>query len=178
MTEQPTIPVGYVRRAHGIRGDVVVRGLGADADERFQPGTAVATNESPPRSFEVVEHRSHKTDFILHLAGLEDRTMAESLVGVQFVIDPSERRELDPDEWWIEDVVGCEAFDPGGTRIGTIIDVAVGAAQDRLVVSVDGGGRAEVPLVDELVPEVDISAQRVVVVLLDGMVEGGSSALE
>lgn len=172
MTEQQTIPVGYVRKAHGIRGDVVVRGLGADADDRFQPGAAVATNELPPRSFEVVEHRPHKTDVIIHLAGIEDRTTAEELVGVQFVIDPSERRDLEPDEWWVEDVVGCVAFDPDGARIGTVTDVVVGAAQDRLVVAVDGGGRAEVPLVDELVPEVDTGERRVLVNLLEGMIEG------
>jgi len=174
MNEQHTIPVGYVRKAHGIRGDVLVRGLGADATERFEPGGTVTTNESPSRSFEVAEHRPHSSDFILHLVGIEDRTTAEGLVGVQFVIDPSERRALDLDEWWIEDIVGCTAFDRAGTRIGSITDVVVGAAQDRLVVAIDGGGRAEVPLVDELVPEVDVAERRVVVILLEGIVEGAT----
>ncbi|MGI9529264.1 MAG: ribosome maturation factor RimM [Acidimicrobiia bacterium] len=172
MTEQVTIPVGYVRRAHGIRGDVVVRGLGADAVERFQPGAMVTTNESPARTFEVAEHRPHSTDFIVHLSDVEDRTAAEGLVGVQFVIDPTDRRELDPNEWWIEDIVGCIAVDPDGLRVGTVTDVIVGPAQDRLVLSVDGGGRAEVPLVDELVPEVSITDQRVVVALIEGLIEG------
>lgn len=172
MTDQVTIPVGYVRRAHGIRGDVVVRGLGADAVDRFQPGATVTTNESPARSFEVAEHRPHSTDFIVHLADVDDRTAAEGLVGVQFVIDPTERRDLDSDEWWIEDIVGCVAVDPAGARIGTVAGVVVGAAQDRLVIEVDGGGRAEVPLVDELVPEVSIADQRVVVALIEGLIEG------
>lgn len=172
MTEQPTIPVGYVRRAHGIRGDVVVRGLGADAQDRFLPGTALTTNELPPRSFEVVEQRPHKPDFILGLSGVDDRTEAEGLVGVQFVIDPSERRDLDRNEWWIEDIVGCIAVDRDGERIGTVTDVVVGAAQDRLVVAVDGGGRAEIPLVDELIPDVDIEQRLVVLELIDGLIEG------
>lgn len=174
MTEQSTIPVGYVRKAHGIRGDVLVRGLGADAVERFQPGSTLTTNEAPPRSFEVAEHRPHSSDFILHLGGVADRTTAEGLVGVQFVIDQSDRRDLEADEWWIEDIVGCVAVDTSGTRVGTVIDVAVGSAQDRLVLGIDAGGRAEVPLVDELVPEIDVDERRVVVVLIEGMVEGGS----
>ena len=172
MTEHTNIPVGYVRRAHGIRGDVVVRGLGADAVDRFQPGAKVITNESPSRGFEVAEHRPLSTDFLLRLTGIDDRTAAEALVGVQFVIDPSERRELDPDEWWIEDIVGCIAVDPHGTRVGTVTDVVVGAAQDRLVISVDGGGRAEVPLVDEFVPRVNTADQQVVVALIEGLIEG------
>lgn len=172
MTEHTSIPVGYVRRAHGIRGDVVVRGLGADAVDRFQPGSRITTNESPSRAFEVTEHRPHSTDFLLRLTGIDDRTAAEGLVGVQFVIDPSDRRDLDPDEWWIEDIVGCTAVDPDGVRIGTVTDVVVGAAQDRLVISVDGGGRAEVPLVDELVPTVNTADRRVVVALIEGLVEG------
>ncbi len=178
MAEQMTIPVGYVRRAHGIRGDVVVRGLGADAVERFQPGATVTTNESPARRFQVSEHRPHSTDFIVHLADVDDRTTAEGLVGVQFVIDSTERRELDPDEWWIEDIVGCVAVDTDGARIGTVTDVVVGEAQDRLVLDVDQGGRAEVPLVDELVPEVSISDQRVVVALIEGLIEGADRSRE
>lgn len=176
MTEQATIPVGYVRKAHGIRGDVVVRGLAADARDRFLPGTALTTNELPPRSFEVVEHRSHKSDFILGLSGVDDRTEAERLVGVQFVIDPSERRNLDPNEWWVEDIIGCVAVDRDGERIGTVTDVVVGTAQDRLVVTVEGGARSEIPLVDELIPDVDIEQRLVVIDLIDGLIEGGDGA--
>ena len=176
MTTGASIPVGYVRRAHGIRGDVLVRGLGADASDRLGLGKSLTTNESPPRSFDVTEYRPHKTDFIVHLSGIDDRTAADELVGVQFVIDRSDRRTLEPDEWWIEDVIGCVVVDPQGTRLGIVTDVAVGAAQDRLVIAMDDGGRAEVPLVDELVPQVDVDSRSVVVDLIDGLVEEGPSS--
>ena len=171
MTEQPSIPVGYVRRAHGIRGDVLVRGLAADASDRFVVGAVLVTNEDQPRTLEVVERRDHKGDFMLMLDGIGDRTAAEALVGTQFVINAADRRTLDQDEWWIEDIVGCAAVDTNGVRIGEVSDVVVGASQDRLVVTMDAGGRAEIPLVDELVPEVDTTNRRVSIVLIDGLVE-------
>jgi 16S rRNA processing protein RimM len=172
MSSDHLIPVGYVRRAHGIRGDVLVRGLGADAEERFVVGVPVTTGEDDPRSFDIVSLRPQRTDYLIHLAGVDTRNDAEALVGVQFVIEKADRRDLDEDEWWIEDVVGCHVFDIAGERIGEVTGVVVGSSQDRLVVDTDDGRRGEIPLVDPLVPTVDIELRRVVVDLPEGLIEG------
>ena len=169
MSDQPTIPVGYVRRAHGIRGDVVVRGLVRDADERLVAGATLTTDEAPPRAFSVTAHRSQRDDVVLHLAGVDDRNSAEALVGTQFVMGVDERRTLESDEWWVEDLEGCRVTDGSGVLIGTVVDAIAGAAQDRLVVETPDGRRGEVPLVDAIVPIVDPAGGRIVVELPDGL---------
>jgi 16S rRNA processing protein RimM len=165
-----TIPIGYVRKAHGIRGDVLVRGLVGDADQRFVDGVGLASEE-PPRTFAVVTATPHAGDYIIHLEGVDTRTDAEALVGTQFVIPRSERRTLDDDEWWVEDLVGCRVVDVDGTELATVTDVVTGAAQDRLAVVTVSGATGEIPFVDPLVLSVDVEQGRIVVDLPPGLLD-------
>jgi 16S rRNA processing protein RimM len=80
------------------------------------------------------------------------------------------RRELGEGEFWPEDLVGLEARSVDGDRLGVVIGVVAGLAQDRLVV--DGGGPTfEVPFVDDLVPVVDLEQGFVEIVVLPGLTE-------
>ena len=166
---QTVIPVGYVRKAHGIRGDVVVRGLLEDAHERLVDGASFETNESPHRVLTVQSVAPSGTDLRIHFAGIEDRSEAEELKGVQLVIDVADRRMLGADEWWPEDLVGCSAIDTSGTPVGEVVEVILGGTQDRLVIVRPDGERAEVPFVHALVPQVDTEARIVTLELPDGL---------
>ena len=168
---QDHIPVGYVRRAHGIRGDVVVRGLVEDAGDRFTVGLDLLPAAAPAKPLRIVSQRMNGADYLLHLEGVDSREDAEVLVGTQFIIERDQRRNLERDEWWVEDLIGCDVFDVGGQAIGRVTDVAVGAAQDRLVVETIDGKRAEVPFVGPLVPGVDMESRRITVDLPEGLIE-------
>jgi len=168
---QDNIPAGYVRRAHGIHGDVVVRGTLQDADQRFIEGALLVTNEDDPRELEIEAVRPHQDGFIITFVGIDDRDAAEGMRGIQFVIDSSDRRELAADEWWPEDLVGCNVISVAGAVVGVVSSVIVGTAQDRIVIDTPEGSRGEVPFVAALVPEVDVAAARIVVDLPDGLFE-------
>ncbi|MDK1039481.1 MAG: ribosome maturation factor RimM [Actinomycetota bacterium] len=165
------IPAGYVRKAHGIRGDVLVRGTLQDAEDRFVVGAVLVTNEDDPREFEVAAVRGHQGDYIVTLVEISDRNAADALRGVQFTIDRSDRRELAAGEWWPEDLVSCDVVARDGKAVGSVVDVITGASQDRLVVETPEGVRGEVPFVSALVPEVDIDMKRIVVDLPEGLFE-------
>jgi 16S rRNA processing protein RimM len=168
---QNRIPAGYVRRAHGIGGDVVVRGTLVDAGERFIEGSVLVTNETQPRELEIQGVRAHQGDYIITFGGVGDRNSAEALKGVQFTIDRTDRRTLEPGEWWPEDLIGCAVVSIDGETIGVIGGIVTGTAQDRIVVERPDGSRGEVPFVAALVPEVDIASRRVVVDLPGGLFE-------
>jgi len=110
-------------------------------------------------------------DYLLRLEGIVTREQAETLVGVQFVIEKSERRALEQGEWWVEELVGCDVVDADGHGVGRVTDVVVGAAQDRIVVETPDGGRGEVPFVESLVPQVDMESRRIIVDLPEGLFE-------
>lgn len=169
--QEQHIPVGYVRRAHGIRGDVVVRGLVADIRDKLAAGSVVFTDEESPRSLTVNSVADSKDDYRVSFDSIDNRDDADALRGVQLTVPASQRRSLDDGEWWPEDLVGCEVVDTDDQPIGRVHEVILGVAQDRLVVIADDGGRAEVPFVDALVPAVDVANDRIVVDLPEGLFE-------
>jgi 16S rRNA processing protein RimM len=156
------ISVGYVRRAHGIRGDVIVRPL-TDHPGRYQPGAALTSDESPPRSFTIVSAQPHQDGLLVHFAEVTHRDAAEALQGVTFTISAEERRRLGEDEYWPDDLEGLVAIMPDGTHLGMVSGVVLGAAQDRLVVATDDGRDVEVPFVAEIVGEIHPSLGHVVI---------------
>lgn len=165
------IPIGYVRRAHGIRGDVVIRGLADDTADRLIPGATFQTSEVPPRTLVVANAGATKDDLLILFDGISDRNEAETLKGVQLTIPASDRRSLAEDEWWPEDVIGCQVMSVDGGKVGIVHEVIIGAAQDRLVVIAPDGTTGEIPFVAALVPEVDIANDRIIVDVPEGLFE-------
>lgn len=165
------IPVGYVRRAHGIRGDVVVRGLVTDAASRLVPGNVFVSDEDPPRSLTVKAAGESGDDLRIRFVEISDRSGADALRAVQITMPAGERRELPDDEWWPEDLVGCQVVDVSGDEIGVVREVIIATAQDRIVVENLDGDLGEVPFVDALVPTVDIANDMIVVDLPEGIFE-------
>ncbi len=163
------IPVGYVRRAHGIRGDVVVRGLVQDAAERLIPGASYDTDQDAPARLTVRAVEPLGSDLRVRFVDVDDRDAAEALRGVQLVTDASERRELAADEWWPEDLVGCGVVDRSGSSVGEVVEAIAAGAQDRLVVVRADGARAEIPFVEALVPSVDVVNRSITVDIPDGL---------
>ncbi|VAW08621.1 16S rRNA processing protein RimM [hydrothermal vent metagenome] len=165
--------VGYVRRAHGIRGAVIIKSL-SDDPRRFSVGATLRTDETPPRDVEVVESRSHNDGFLVTIAGLDGRDAAEAFKGTSLFVPASDRRTLEIDEFWPEDLVGLQVFTVDGDDLGVIRAVVDGAAQDRLRIGLHNGDDVEVPFVAALVPVVDMKARRVEVDLPVGLIGDGA----
>jgi 16S rRNA processing protein RimM len=159
-TEQQ-VSVGYVRRAHGIRGEVIVRPL-TDNPDRYRAGSRVLTDEEQPRSLEVLGVRTHKDGLIVAFSGVTDRNAAERLQGVTLMIARDSRRSLEAGEYWPDDLEGLTVIDPDGRHLGKIAGVVLGEAQDRIVVATEDGSSVEVPFVDQFFGEIHPSGGYIV----------------
>ena len=145
------VPVGYVRRAHGIAGATIVRPLTDDPQGRFIVGATFLTDGDPPRSVEIAEVRPHKDGLLVRFVEVADRSASEALRGSRLTIEASQRRLLEAGEFWPDDLIGC-----------AVVEVVFGAAQERLAVETESGSRVEVPFVSDLVPTVDLDRRRIV----------------
>lgn len=148
------VVVGYVRRAHGIRGDLIVRSLSDDPD-RFAVGSEFLSDETPAVRYTVVQSRLYNDGRLVRFDGVEDRTSAERLKGVSLTIAASDRRTLEDDEYWPDDLVGLVVIDTAERRLGEVTDVVLGDAQDRLVVTTSDGSVVEVPFVAAIVGDIE-----------------------
>ncbi len=162
------VPVGYVRRPHGIRGAVVIRAL-TDNLDRFAPGEVLLSDETPPRLLTIVASRPHQDGMLVTFAGISDRSAAEALPGITFTIAAADRRALGEDEYWPDALEGLAVIDRSGRQLGRVTGVVLGAAQDRLVVTTGDGTEVEVPFVSAIVAEIHPSLGHLVVDPPDGL---------
>jgi 16S rRNA processing protein RimM len=153
------IAVGYVARAHGVRGELRVHTHDPDSTTLFDVervfigGVEREVQSARPAAQGAV---------LLVVTGVEDRDAAEALKG-QAVEVRREDVPLAEGEFLVADLRGCAVFDEGGAALGEIVELLHGP-QDLLVIHGDDGERI-LPLVAELVVSVDVAARRVVVVL-------------
>jgi 16S rRNA processing protein RimM len=155
-----------VGKPHGLAGDVYVVRI-SDDPQRFEPGARLIHDDG--REFVVERSRRHRTRFLVKFEGVHDRDAAEKLRGAVYV-DASQMRALEPDEFWEHDLVGAEVVARDGARIGEVTALDAGPGQDRLVVATPHGERL-IPVVREIVVEVDPEAARVVVDLPAGLLD-------
>lgn len=132
----------------------------------FHPGSRLGAGDG---ELVVVNSRPHKNTLLVVFEGVATRNDAEALRGIELTVDGGELRELGENEFWPDDLIGFEVH-AHGERIGEVVGVIPGEAQDRLVVCKDGGEIVEIPFVDELVPEVLPDSGLIRIAPIDGLV--------
>jgi 16S rRNA processing protein RimM len=169
--------VGRVVKAHGITGEVVVEIRTDDPDSRFAPGVRLrgrpGRGDGPEREFVVESSRPHSGRLLVRLAGIEDRTAAEALRGILFVIDSADLPPIeDPDEFYDHQLEGLRVRTVDGREVGTVSEVLHTAAGELLAVRA-GEREVLVPFVREIVPTVSLKERTIEIDPPDGLLELG-----
>lgn len=155
-------------RPHGLAGSVVVE-LATDRPEsRFIPGALLQTEEGS--SLTVERYEATDRSPIVTFEEVRGREAAEEFRNVLLYISADQRRRLEEDEFWPDELVGMEVVRSDGSALGRVAEVETGVGQDRLVVET-GQGTMIVPFVAELVPEVEHENRRIVVTLPEGFID-------
>lgn len=131
MTIGPTAVVGRIRRAHGIKGEVVVA-LQTDApDAIFAPGARVfvGTPDGDPapdpktgvvRELIVRGARDFQDGLLVTFEGFADRTEAEKWRGRTLLVPMDELDEPADGELWAHELPGMRVVSPAGAPIGEV----------------------------------------------------------
>ena len=118
------LEIGQIRRAHGVRGDVLVE-LGSDRPERVAAGARWFAGEG---WLTVVAARRHQDRWLVSLAELNDRTAAQQYTNTAIYAEPVD----DPDELWVHELIGAEVVEVSGRSRGTCVAVVANPAADLL----------------------------------------------
>jgi 16S rRNA processing protein RimM len=164
--------VGKIGRAHGIKGEVGIEIRTDEPDRRFAGGARLAAETTPARDLTVASARWHGERLLVKFAEVADRTAAEALRNVVLLADvPDGERPEDPEEFYDRDLVGLTVRTADGGAAGTVAAVVHLPAQDMLEITRADGRTVLVPLVAELVPDVDVSGGFVVVADRPGLLD-------
>lgn len=149
--------MGTIGAAQGLRGEVRVKSF---ADEPAALGDYGHLHSEDGRSFEVLEVREAKNVVIVRFRGVNDRTAAEALNGLQLFVErdnlPDE--DLDEDEFFYADLEGLEALDADGKSYGTVTGIFDFGAGDLLELKGPGKRPVLIPFSEWSVLEIDLEA--------------------
>ena len=155
--------IGYITRARGLDGQVVVR--------TFDPGSLALEEvdrvllvfaDGSSRGLQIEERSAHGGECTLTLEGIADRTAADGLVGATVVVFREDLQPPAEGECFQGDLIGLEAVDEAGLSLGKVEEIWNTGPVPILVIR--GPDRPEllVPFVDDFIRTVDLAAGRVV----------------
>ncbi|HEY4135947.1 MAG TPA: ribosome maturation factor RimM [Alphaproteobacteria bacterium] len=162
--------VGAVAAAHGIKGEVKIKAFTADPASVGAYGPLL--DETGKRSFKLSAVRvTNDGTVIARLDGVADRNAAEALRGLRFYALRAALPEAGEGEYYHHDLIGLKAVLASGEDFGTVVAVDNFGAGDVIEIKPANGDSVVLPFTDAVVPEVDLSAGRIVVAPPDGLLD-------
>jgi len=125
-SERPTLEVGRIIKAQGLKGQVLVDFWTDRVSERIAPGTELITE----RGVLVVKTGAkHQQRYIVSFEGTTTRDQAEALRGLVLSAPGLE----DDDAIWIDELFNAEVYDQDGILRGKVKEVEENPASDILI---------------------------------------------
>ena len=127
MSDAPII-VGRIRKAHGIRGDVVVEALTDAPDDVFAAGRRLLAgdaNGNPAKNgaeLHVTSASPFKGGFIVHFEEIADRTAAETWRERYLLVPADELAPLRDDQVYVHELIGMRVELESGDEVGTVLE--------------------------------------------------------
>jgi 16S rRNA processing protein RimM len=172
--EEKLYNVGKLVNTHGIRGEIKVVSDTDFPDVRFAQGSELILT-APDRKSQVqvtVEGaREHKKMYIVKLKEYGNINDVEKYKGWSVMVSGKHLVELDEGEYYHHEILGCTVVTDEGKELGTIIEILTPGANDVWVVKSMKGKELLIPVIDECVLEVDIPAKKVLVHIMEGLLD-------
>jgi 16S rRNA processing protein RimM len=157
------ILMGVFGAPQGVRGEIRVKSLTGEPGAIGSYGPL--TDKGGARAFAFQSLRPLKDDMLVaRLAGVSTREAAETLKNVELF---ARRDQLPPpahDEFYYDDLVGLEAVDAAGARLGRVVSLMNYGAGDVLEIApAQGGETLLLPFTKRVAPRIDFEAGRIVI---------------
>jgi 16S rRNA processing protein RimM len=107
---------------------------------------------------------------LLKLRGIETRETAGTFVKKELWVPEEQQIELPEGEYFIHDLIGLEVFDTDGESVGKLEEVLLNAGNNVYVVREDQR-EILIPAVPEFIKLIDLQQKKMVVQLIEGMLE-------
>jgi 16S rRNA processing protein RimM len=176
-TDAEFVIVGRVRKAHGIRGELVVEPI-TDAPERiFAPGQRVfagtVRGDLAPdrRELRIDRATRFKGGLIVAFHEIADRNAAEQWRNRFFLVPAAEVPPLDEGEVYVHELVGMRVLLASGVALGEVAEVYELPQGLAIDVRRDEGGGTVLLLYEQSVISVDRDARTLTVTVPDGLLD-------
>lgn len=155
------IHVGTITGAHGVRGEVKIKSFTEEPRAIARYGEV--SDRTGARKFAIRARGVVRGMVVAMLSGVEDRNAAEALKGLELYVPRARFPRAKREEWYVADLVGLDAEDGAGRKLGRVVTVDNYGAGDVIEIRRDDGAALVLPFTRRAVPVVDIDARRIVI---------------
>lgn len=164
------IALGVIRKPHGVHGEASVEPWTSSANrfDEVKQVTLVSPDEQQTRDAAIASVRVHGGRVLLGFEGVGSPEEVRELANWTIEIPESDARKLEPDEYFLHDLVGLQLVDAEGRPRGEVVDAYEGGSGVLLNVRRDMR-EFEVPFAADICTSIDLAAKRIVVNLPEGL---------
>jgi 16S rRNA processing protein RimM len=164
--ESTWLPFGVLRRPHGMQGEILLAPYSAGRDRgwvRALPMPVRWVKKDRVVDAAIVATRPTTAGFLVRFEGMETRIAVAELVGGEICFPRQRLADLSAQEFYVEDLVGCEAYLEDGRRLGRVAGTFWNGAHDVMSIIADDGAEQWLPVLPGFVLRFDTVARRLTV---------------
>ncbi|MGB1201571.1 MAG: ribosome maturation factor RimM [Cognaticolwellia aestuarii] len=140
------VTLGKVGAVYGIKGWLKIHSFTDDQEAilDYFPWSLKLGNKI--QSVEITDWRKHNNGIVVKVAGIDDRDIAQKLVGSEIFVSEDALSDLPEGEFYWRDLIGMTVVTDKGYDLGQVSDIMETGANDVLVVKAnlkDGFGKKE-----------------------------------
>lgn len=161
MKPDELIVVGRIVAPHGVRGDLRIL-PDTDRPEIFK---TLKRLKIGGKFYKLLSGRPHKNVYILHVEGVDDRNMAETLIDKIVEVPFSELPERPEGTYYYFQLVGLEVVDEAGSHVGKLKEILETGANNVYGVETPDGKEIYLPAIPSCILKVDLDEGRMTVAM-------------
>ena len=140
------VTLGKVGAVYGIKGWLKIHSFTDDHEAilDYFPWSLKLGNKI--QSVDITDWRKHNNGLVVKVAGIDDRDIAQKLVGSEIFVSEEALSDLPEGEFYWRDLIGMAVVTDKGYDLGQVSDIMETGANDVLVVKAnlkDGFGKKE-----------------------------------
>lgn len=162
--------VGQITLPHGVRGQLKLHTITSRPEHLQRVKTVFIGEGLTPYSLRrAAVHKG--AVMIVTLAGVDTREGAEALRGQEVYMRQNDAAPLDEDEYFLHDLPGLNVQTTAGTVVGVVKEVIETGANEVLVVTRPEGGEVLIPMIKDIVKQLDLAGGLVMIDPIPGLLD-------
>ncbi len=164
--EAQWLPFGVLRRPHGTAGEILLHPFNTERARGVAPVPPMQVRLARAQDVSdanLVACRPVRDGFLVLFEGIATREAAGALAGQEVHLPRTAFAPLEGDEFFVADIVGCEAFQPDGQHLGRVAGTYWNGSHDVMTIVAEDGGERLLPVVSEYIRRFERASCRLIV---------------
>jgi len=166
--EPEYLEVGFVRRPHGVKGEVLMD-IRTDFPERLKTGMTVFVGEQY-QPIVIASLRPHAKGLLIRFRGVKNPEEAGLYRNTSVFVPTVGLPDLPEGEYYHHQLLGLNVVTDDGRELGTLVDILETGANDVYTVQDSDGTEILLPAIPPVILDISLADRQMRVHLLDGLI--------